>query len=1216
MSIAEQLNKVREKNVKERSRVVIFREWIEEPDILFYSRVEEAVELFQLYHDAAYERAQKYITSFTDDQSQNSRRDRMTDRENALLSKRMKLLLETLTPYTLHEYVQVILEWLIRRYRIDKYEFDYLVSATIQVPSIHSAIEMFTRRNPFMNSAVVSLLQCRCIPQLIGKDLAKNTLINVCILKPLLHIEGNKDTAAYAHFLEKVSESLFVESGIPEEVVCEWVNSLMDCRRRMKTQASKESQEIVKRLESILIYIRANHELIDEIEAQIDEFSDAPALPTEAVVDSENVLYRFSTLYAHFKETAEKDEIMQEYPIEFMSQLVSEKEEVPGWLDIIKDTIFTMPEQEGIMDFLLEKTGIATLLSTDARYKSLAKKNPAIDVLARIEREAEGAELKITKPALKSFYGILPNRRIEAWIFKKVSKYSELKTVLSVLLPVLSLETIHAEMLKVNDWASAVLFLDEAHVDSFVKNISRDLLVSHFSEYIDAVSKYANYTPLGLSLSSEEKASLLEITRNSLKRNMTPADMLFMVHLYVDLGAQIEDLLALHEKISLFPEEERKRPVKALLSVLSTMRGDISSTVLRGIIRSLDAFDVDTTISLLFYRTALSLSVSEFGAFIAESILKADESESVEGKMLRCLRKDNVDLVSAVFEKYFTSLTPQEIMHVITTEYIDLLAAGLTKAFIHFDLSFQQDIIRLSMEMEESGRSALFDIISKNAPYAILLQSVIPNSKHSITLVLDTVLSAFIDADSSASLLAQNAEGAALEALLLEKLIQARKMGINESVLCNWERTILPMPNIPALLAQLVKKAPSQIVRGIISRYLKKNLCPTVLLFVFVQNQISDSAILSNILKYNPSPRSKVLLLRSVLMKPLKNTLPLVFTILQDKKSSLLRYYIQSRLKHIVKCVLAQKDTQGLLVTKIMCNLISREKNVMHPYVPSLMSLVKKTKKKMLVRKLSNINLRYIMEVVSDNTDMLILKEYIQNKLSDLEPEDVKALTSFYINRIDSRIAAKTLVTLFEVIKNPQEVWTEILKKTEGYTPRFINILHCMSKSDTQGICMASLSSIYSRLESMLIAALEENTTSEIVYIMKKFFMHEKSTLITISRILELSLLIISNHKSIPGLISALFYSQAVNNPSEAEGINHAVLVELTKAEGNRKTALFNTLYKMYAKYPDFITRILGQSAPYFAILLESKDASTRKKAEHLMKCITSLSGEDPYKFL
>ncbi|KAI5131477.1 hypothetical protein NEPAR03_2448 [Nematocida parisii] len=1230
MSIAEQLNRVREKNIKDRSRVILINELRDEPDILFYSRVEESVELFRIYHSKPYEQIQKYLEVLTNENSAEFRRERLTQKENENISKRLKIILTVITPYTKYNYIMVILEWLIRIYRIDKYELEYLVSATIQIEEVQEILDIFISRNPFISNPIISIIQCKGVQVRISKELLNSNYNNVCILKVLHKLVIDKESHEYVKYLEGVGNILFKEGTIPEEIICEWVNSLFECRNRIKKCINNEieGEGIIQCIERILIQIRMNNELIDEIEQEIDGFNkNTYKLDCNSIhTDVQDISYRFSTLYAHFKRTGDKDKLIKEYPMEFAVQIISEKEEISDWISILKEIIFKSLKYDEIVELLLEKPYISLVISDDSEYTKLSKKYPIIKILSEIEREKEGKDIKkITKKMVSEFHQILPNRQIEKWIFKKVTSYNELKLVIDGLLPVLSTETIENELVKMSDWKSIELFLSEVHHKAFIRSVDRDVLISHFSEYIDTVSKYNGYTPLGIELSDEEREGLLDIAKCKLERsNNTPEEVLFIVYVYGDLHAHINTLFGVKSIIESIPESDRKRPIKALLEILSDRRDTVQCTDLFGIIQVLDVFDVDTTVSLLLYRTAISLDVRGFSRVICNAVLKK-ESGTVESKMLKCLRGDNVDLVSAVFEKYFNELTPQEILLVIKTEYVDVLVPGLLNIFSGLEQNIKIDIIRAAVEMYRIENTLLFSVLSTSVPLSILLESVVPGDKYSVQLILDTVLARVSAVEESISI--NNPSGCKSDtevehrrvvSLLLDTLIHARKVCNVGSVLCNWERSILPMRGIPGLLSNKLKvNGSSQVVRGLVSRYLKKNLPPTDLLLALVQDKVLDNSVLQNVLMHNPSSRSKVLLFRALISRQLNGkSLLLVLSILKDKKSSLLRYYVQSRLQYIVKAVLKQKDAHFALVLKIMCNLVGREKNVMHPYTHSLMGLIKQTRRKEYAKRLTQINLRYIINAVSDDMDVQILEKYVNNKVSELEPEEVKELTTFCINRTDKGSALRILVELFSVIENKQAVWTDLLRKTEGFTPKFIHTLHRMCRLDRKGACTGSLSLIYSRLEDMLINALNMDKSPEIISIMKRFFMHEKSTLISIQKVMELSMQAISTRKSIPGLISALFYSQSINNPSEAEGINHTILVDLVKADGPRKNRLFNTLYKIYNKNPDFISRLLGQSAPYFAILLESKDAHTRHKAEQLMKIISTLSGEDPYKFL
>ncbi|KAH9387045.1 uncharacterized protein NEMAJ01_1941 [Nematocida major] len=1208
MSIAEQLKKVREQTTTEKGQICLFREWKGEPDILFYARVEEAKELFSIYHGSFYERVQRYFEYFTDERSKDSRRDRMTERENHSLSKRMKTFLEELQPYMHHEYAQIVLEWLIRRYRIDKQEFDHLAISTIRVPCVQDILYESLRTSLTVENPMHEILACHSLPQYIGKALAKAIAPNVHLLKTLKHIEEDADTVGFVVFLEAVSGSLFSAEGVKEEVIEEWVDSVLGCRSRLLQK--KATSAILGPLESILLWIVQNHDLVDDVAAQINAFRKKVEAP--AAVHIEEQAHKFITLYAHFKRTGEKSMLLAEHPAEFVQQLAAEKEEVPCWLEVVKEAVFGNLLLQGsvLLSLFLEKTWLAHALSADPRWGALAKKHPTISTLVTLD-EKKNAEI-FTKKFMKCFCEMLPNPPLEKWLFRKAAQTEELKLALSVILPVVSDSTIEAEVSQIETWEKAVLFIKEPKMHVFLQNISKDLLVGNFLQYASAISKFENYTPLVQELSQEEKDGLLAAFRKRQeKKKLSGQELLFTMRVYNDLGAPIEALLSVGEKVAKLPEQERKRPVKAMLELFAEKEGAVNGSRLLDIVRSVESVDIDTTLSVLVYRAMLALEAAEAGSLITSGLLLP---ETLEARVLRLLCKDNAELVSRVFAKCMGSLEHKEVIQVASAGvHTELLVAGISQIFEELPQDIKIKLIQVSIEQRQSGAPLLFDELKKRVLPEEILRSVAGGSKYSVALALDTAVE-MVGVDAEAS--EDSEAGLEVSLLLLNTLLLARKMSLGEHMLLNWERGILPMKNMPTLLARKMKESSASIVKGLVSRYLKKNLSSTVLLLALVQEKVADSAMLLSVLKHSPSSKSRVLLLRDTLRRPGADSLAIVQSVLQDRKSPLIRYYVQSRLPHIVKAVLRHKDTHPGLVSEIIGNLVRREKNVMYPYVADMLNLIKQTRKKSLVRPLAKIELRHLIGSIESRKDLMILKEYVRYRMESLEEEEVGQLASFYIERIHTRSGAQALVELFPAISDKHAVWVSILKQLGGFTEKFVHILLRVSKFDRKGECMASLSCVYSRLENILIDALESSANAEILTVMRRFFMHEKSTLVSVSRILDASMQSIAASKKVPALVSALFYSQSVNSPSEAEEINHRILVDLVKAEGDRKAALFRTLEKAYSTNPIFITRILGQSAPYFAILLESKDRATREKAEHLMKHIKEVSEEDPYRFL
>lgn len=1215
MSIAEQLKKVRERNTLEEKRAVIFEELRKDPDVLFYSRVEEAVEMFSIYHSKFYERMIEYFEYFTGGRSKDSRRDRLSEKENSSLSKRMKIFLEELSPYATQEPAQVILEWLIRRYRIDKYEFSHLVMCTVRIQSIQDMLYNCVKNSLVVGNTVHEVLVSQGIPKYLGKALSTSVALSGILLRPLSTIEEDENTVEFVGFLEAVAGSLFRSENIVEEVVVEWIEYLMRCRDRLIRK--NPLNLLIKPLEYILIYISKNYSLIDEIQSRIDEFQEKKE--TEEVEDAPEIAHTFPALYAHFKRTGSSQEVSSAYPDEFVYQVLVEKEELSNWLELVSDVIFSdLIPDEKLVEIFHEKMWLVDIISLDKRWSKVIKRLPAVSILVGLE-EKDLNDL-FSKKFLKQISQILPNRSVERWIFRKADTVPRIKMALSVLLPVLSDSTLSHEISKADTWETALLFLTETTARIFTENIDKGLFIRCFAQYTDTVSKYLDYTPIKIDITQEEREDLLSVSMKKWeKKKLSAGEVLFIIHLHRDLNGSVRSIVEIGKKISKLPKEERTRPIKALFEILSMRSGQMQMSDLISLLELIDIFSIDTTVSVLFYKTAMSLDLTESESVIVRSV---SAPETVESRMIKLLARDNCDLVSGVFRKYFACLSPENMMKAIQSPYVSLVLSGVIEVFDSLDKTVMIKIVQEAVKQSERSMPLLFESVSAHALPSVLLKAMAYNSAYSVTLLMDSVIRKISRASEDT---AENrdkkdkkdTDSTEVQALLLKSLVAARKLSIYEPFILNWERTILPMQNIPVILAEALNASPEYIIKGIVNRYLKKNLSATSLLLACTDAKVSDQTVLLNILKHNPSSKSKVLLFRSLLKRPLQNrSLVLIGHILQDKKSSLIRYYVQSRLKYIVGTVLKNKEADPCLLSGIIGNLLRREKNIMHPYVDTVLDLIKKTKKKSLIKPLSKIDIKYLMESIRAPQDLVILREYVKYKIDQLEEEEISDLSAFYIENIESYSACKGLVELFRVIEDKNQKWSDILKRTDGVSVLFIHVLLRIAKYDRAGMCIGSLSCIYSRLEPLLVSSLEQKDNLAVILIMKKFFLHQKSTLISTMKILVPAIEAVTCMKYVSGLIAALFYTQSISKPSDAEEINHLILARLVKSEENTKKKLFSTLRQMYTQSPEFIGRILGQSAPYFAILLESKDEQTRNCAESLMKHIREVSGLDPYKLL
>ncbi|KAI5191010.1 hypothetical protein NECID01_1240 [Nematocida sp. AWRm77] len=1224
MRVFEQLQRIRQQTTTTREKHSLLTPYFEEDDVLFYERVQKSVEVFEREHSEAYAQHRKLFEVFTSERTQVFRRHRLTEKENARVSRNAKRFLAVLSVYGREESAQNIVDWMIRKYRVDRHEFQSLLVFTLssQARFEHLAERAGTHAIE-KREELNSILQRGYSKGSVAAVLCQSTELSACVLDTLKEVTGG-DAAAYAymqHYAEVIQE-MGRHSTIPEEVLSLWINDLFDIRHRLKAQRNQASARMRKLVEASLCVFAAQADLVESVMQKIRSFREKehPARPGQEesghVVESS-----FNALYQYYRRTGEHAELLEKYLVEFVEHASAEalSTKLPNittdefLLLVVKSA---QEDRKKVVHVLGGHADLLQALAGSAVWSKLQGIAPEVGVLKSLVVDGSVDEV-CGKGEL--FASLLPSREVERKLFEVLGgRVEPTRQILPWIIARLSADVLAEQVQKARAWEYASLFVQESTYFFAAQHIDPGLLASSFEEYLGCTEGYAGYAKVGHRLSPQQKEAAVCVVQKRLEerrgKHGVESVALFCA-LIEDLEMSTACAESLLQEVQGFATQEKKQGLKSVLSVLSVRSGSVDGA---GLVRAgcaLETKCVDKALSVLFFETLVSLTVTDeksLGVFFTE----LGGERSVPRKMVELVKGDRQALLKQFFLKYAECIPEEGVFRV--KELVEEIGASLiVQRFEGFSAEHREKAVAMAIREKEAGQTLLFSALFAAIPLSVLLLSGALSGEYGMGVALDAVVSQRLKVGMG----------------VLNILVSARRAHLPESSLKAWEEYVLSSPETPDLLSQkLAGRKDLSVARTLAKRYLKTGLPSSILLQALVEHGVRDCAVLSVCLEQSPSSSEKVQILKLLIDRPSVHALRIILRILKNKRSLKIRGFVQAHLMQIARTVLQYGKDNGSkegcvsVVMRIASNLLEREGNVLSPCVSELIGLARETKKNRMVRSLCLLDARYVLAgVTSERTDMQILRKYVEMcpDVRKIKDEEKQAILAHHIKHIAPGPMAVSLAQLFGIIEDHREIWSLLLAKTNGFSHEFLSVLLSMVKNDTKKTCTVSLGTLYSKLEDLLLSELSVPTdkASEVIYIMIKFYQADQGTLVRHKEIADLVIkkLVQESRPSLlllqcVSLLAALFFSRTHTKLPEADEIN--ILLLKTAVKEPYKKYLFKVLEKIYKQNNLFVGRALGQSAPYFAILLESKDASTRAQAQALMRTIEESTGESPYTYM
>jgi len=1148
MGIAEQLKSIREKCVTRKVSESLLSKHKSEPNVVYYDRVERAVGVFRDLHRDCYAKNEKYFKYFAGSGSQGFRRDRLTESENAKLSKRIKHFLSVLAPYVEHEHCEVLIDWMIRSYRVDGNEFESLLSTRI---TNRERFEEFSSRMKKMaaggKKALEEILKYGYTQESVGRALGKSVAFSSCVLDTIANLSLDKEGAQYMAIFEGIVQRMFEKTEAEEGVVSMWVAALFEVKNRVEREKemeiemgrlnkrikmsdkvdakidakidhevggegeSEQHRERISRcVDEMLICIGRSTVLIDEIAEKIGaiekrrEEEENPKIDqTDSVTEKKHVgKAPFSVLYTHYRRSGECKDLKEKYLREFVEEL-SREVELSYRLKNGKNGEVT----ENREDFWIGFDGFAKLVMELVEKSSrdgvdiLTRSREALDlvssssvwtkmvrkcpVIGVLKGLEEGNKKKIfTKKNLKLVSEILPNAEIEKKLFKLAKTKTDADLLSKHLLDRISREVLAEEMEKAESWSDVSPYVREGTLSLIARNMNSETLVREFHHYLDASEALGVYEKVSDRLAQEEKDALKTALDERIKRKTHTRNSIIMCS-------------ALAEDFSV-PSRDMEPLISGALKLPKDSRKTGVKAVLEVLARRKDRisraalFSIADKLSPEQIDAALSLLY--FNALVSLDVEDFDvnkfareilsKSRSGIKKMAETARAEEKQLVLSLVQKHAEKLS-EETLLALQEQSPAMYAPILIQKFSQMSQKGKETVVSTAVEEKSKGNGALLSALAHAVSFAQILPLIPKNTKYSVSLALDAIAE----------------ERAPVSLFSLDLLIAARRMHVPEKDAQRWEAHVLSQPGAPQLLSQkLADRKDASIVTTLIGRYLKQGRSSTLLLESLVKNGIFDAPVIFRVLEHSPSQKSKVALLDMVLNTAPEKGLDVVREVLKDGKSPQIREYVQRTLPRTVPAVLQFKNASPKEIAHVIANIIRREGDVMAPHAAQIVDLAKATRQIGLVRSLSRISPFNILRALAHTkTDYQILRRYVRFRTEKhaLESEEEEQLLSHHIDRVAPGAVAHSLLEMFSVMEKPKAIWGPLLRKSGGVTGQLLATVLYMVKRDEKGACTQSLSAIYTKLEDLLMSELESPSASffALVGVMKRYYRAEKGTL-------------------------------------------------------------------------------------------------------------------------
>lgn len=1239
MSIKEQLQRLRERSLCTRRKSSQILSDSNEPDFIFYDEVQEAGKAFKEQHQLCYAANKKYFDYFLSEKSKSFRRERLAEEENEIISKRVRHFISVITPYADHNYTKKIVQWLLRRYHIDKHEFSSLLSLFLVNQSKFESFALTlckaaVKRGDLLKRILEYGYSIEAVGRVIGEDIE----ISGCIIDSIKHAQADEEGMRHYLFYEKVIEKMVEKELFKEETLALWVASMLQIResRIVSKEKTQIDRSMILSLERSLTLIAWSTDLVDVYAEKIAMFYKNDLIcrgcqsakrhsgicacrsgacrteickdeeKPEALPEKEESSSRkdtFIALYEEYKRTGKYERITTEYRVEFIKHLISDIR-ADGLIgtnrstvrDALVETLKSEPKR--VLSLFAESSELLQIVYESEESDSLVKMHPQIEAMRLLDQMSPKV---FTKKILSAIYFYLPNRNVERKIFKCALSNTEIKGAVRTAISLASSTVLAEEVQKIRKWNILVLFIQQDILPFVVDGMAPDIIAPFFGEYIEITKGFSAYTKISHIFSNEQKETVLEKVKKYMEK--TPNNMCEILHsiaLIDDFSLDRAHLFSLLSTSLNMPKKERKTAVKFIFEVLLNRKDSvIDAKKLFQAIEMLSPAEIDYSISFLLFKILSTRKILSFSKEFILSVISMKETpmKIVVKNLLQKKQQDVIDL----FVKYSDTLMDEEVLLLLNYPDTRIIAPIVSSRFMHLSKYAKECVINTALEQKESGKDSLFLTILSVVPIDLLLETVKNGPASGISAVLDLLEGKEVFSESAA----------------LKCLLAAKQLSFSQDQLTHWENMLISRRQAPQLLMEvLAKEEGTEFVCNLIFKYLQKGYPSTPLLEEAIKRNVYNSNVIMQILEYKPSTRVITALLKKLVSRKKMDSLQIIYSILKNKKSSNIRYFVQYKLPEIASLAFkAEKKLPGIS-SAIIANLLQREEDVMSPYIADIIQLVKTGKRKVLIHSMALLEARYVIPMLSEKKeDSTILIKYIESrsKKNKLEEKEVEMAIRYYISHLPMNTSAHGLVRLFPHIKSPQQVWNAVIEKFGGISATFLSAAEYMVRRKGSKHCIVSLSIIYSALESILLENLKKpvkESLDTICEVLSKYYTYEKNTLISTMDILSLSIPLIDTYPSVTKVIVSLFRSRIRNNSSEAESMNSSLLKFLVE---KKSPNMFKIMCLIYRKCYSSMGRVFNQSIPYFSLLLESKDPETRKNADDLMLEVEKATGMNPY---
>ncbi|KAI5185905.1 hypothetical protein NEHOM01_1155 [Nematocida homosporus] len=1224
MTLREQIQEIRERTgLKKKKQTFTLNSDYNTSDELFYDEVQRSFSHFQTAHLEAYTENKKYLDNLLGVSSCGFRRDRLNERDNLALSKKIRKVLQVLAPYARHEYVSCLVEWLLRKYAIDRHDFEsLLVFALAETELISEIITKGTKARISGSEVFKQLVKEGYSLVSLAKVLGKNVSFSLGVLAVLERLARDGESLRWIVFVEKVLKCLAEREMFTEETLTLWVVGLIRLREKWLSKSESAMRNgIIMSMERSLTEIASCTELHSEYQRVISSFTskENQSESNQVESDSNNVspikstTPSFDVLYKDYKRTGKYQVVLDHYRVEFIKQLLADIK-ADGLTGINRDTFRTIlvdsirEDTMNILPLVAASDELLLVLVESPKWNMLTKSIPELGALRLLNYRSPEV---LTKRYMTLLQGLMPNYALERRLLDMACSHLDMKGALSETISMVSPKLLQDKIQNVTDWNAMSLLITAESLPHIVDLLCMGTIVSEFDKYLSLIYTFPTYTKIGHYLTPEQcgvaREKALDFFVEPTKK--TPIQYFFFVlALIADLDMDITHVISILKLVPITLKRERKQVLKVVFEFLLQKGAALNGEDLLAAIEAIPAQEMDLTLSLYFFQILLDKEISNFNKEIILSIITF--KETTVKKMTNYLIEHKVDLLKQVFVKYAGTIKSDDLLLLLNHSRMDIVSLLVISRIDTLSLATKQRIVYEAIKRKEENCPELFNALVDKIPLLLWQECTVDAPVPHLAAVLDLIV--------------QHPKSKFSVPLALSALIKCRRAMLPEEQLKLWQGPILAQTETFILLAQnIIQKKDFSISKTLITRTLDSCTDSTDLLLGVINSGITDHFILGELLKHQPNGRSRALLIRTLLTNHPEQHLHLFLGLLQDMKSVAIRSTVQVKLPYLVNVLLSLPDSEANVVSHLFANLIRRETNILSPYLNKIISLIKLTKKRTLLQPLSLLDIPpFISHLANTPQDITILSESLKLRLTDqeLEEADIQQVLAYYLKNLELAPTATALVSLFPQLSTPSHTWLSILKKTNGLSDLFITLLDRMLKQDQNGQCVRSLDLIYTKLESLLLSELHQPTTllPKLTRILAKYYSYEQGTMVRTTDITTIILTQLSSTQSLQAqltkLLACLFSSRAQNLPSEAEEINLILLKQLVSAPS--KSGLFKALAAIYRRNSEFMSRILGQSAPYFAILLESPKPSTRVRAESLMKLIERTTGTTPYNYL